>query len=59
MIVLIATIFSWQIHDIMDLNAGPMVNTQYILGIIIIIIIIIRGSKIPIHKKAGISVLSI
>lgn len=42
----------------MDLNAGPMVNTQYILGIIIIIIII-RGSKIPIHKKAGISVLSI
>lgn len=58
MIVLIATIFSWQIHDIMDLNAGPMVNTQYILGIIIIIIII-RGSKIPIHKKAGISVLSI
>lgn len=58
MIVLIATIFSWQIHDIMDLNAGPMVNIQYILGIIIIIIII-RGSKIPIHKKAGISVLSI
>lgn len=41
----------------MDLNAGPMVNTQYILGIIITIII--RRSKIPIHKKGGISVLSI